>query len=386
MGTVRTVLALLVALSHMAAADPAANHPLTGGAMMAVNLFFIISGFYMALILKTRYAGDVRTFYMARALRLYPFYWVVVVVTLILSQSAAGSHLLGFEASSLTSLVSGSAWWFAPVSLFSNISFFGLEHGVLFCINLSNGSLAVMGAPGCAALSRFTIVPQAWTLGLEVLFYALIPFILRGGRLLVLGAFAIGLATNLYLVARGIHTELWVRQFFPAVLLYFMTGVLAYGAYVRIKPWLPDLRHWWLPIAALLCSVAIGYAAYMPTLYYQQSGKEFLDLHVDPFVLAIFAILIPIAFHASKAVRVDAWIGDLSYPIYISHVAALAVSLWAADALGVERASLRIGLHVATIISIAVLGIILVTRPVEAVRSAVKRKAKKPEIARPAVR
>src|SRR4051794_12200737 len=127
MGTVRTVLALLVALSHMAAADAAANHPLTGGAMMAVNLFFIISGFYMALILQTRYARDVRTFYIARALRLYPFYWVVVLVTLILSQSAAGSHLLGFEASSLRNLVSSSAWWFAPVSLFSNISFFGLE-------------------------------------------------------------------------------------------------------------------------------------------------------------------------------------------------------------------------------------------------------------------
>jgi peptidoglycan/LPS O-acetylase OafA/YrhL len=381
MGTVRTALALLVALAHMAAADAAAHHPLTGGALMAVNLFFIISGFYMALILRTRYAGDVRTFYLARALRLYPLYWVVVLATLIVSQSAAESHLLGFEASSLRNLVLSSAWWFAPISLFSNISFFGLEQGVLFCINLSNGSLAVAGAPGCTALSRFTIVAQAWTLGLEVLFYALIPFILRGGRLAILGAFAAGLGTHLYLFARGMHTELWVRQFFPAILLYFMTGVLAYGAYVRIAPWLPDLRRWWLAIAALLCSVAIGYAAYMPTVYYQQSGKEFLDLYVDPFVLASFAILIPIMFHASKAVRADAWIGDLSYPIYISHLTALAVSIWAADAFGVERASLRIALHVTAIISMAVLGIVLVSRPVEAVRTAVKRKARKPEMA-----
>jgi peptidoglycan/LPS O-acetylase OafA/YrhL len=87
MGTVRTVLALLVALSHMAWADTATQHPLTGGAMMAVNLFFIISGFYMALILRTKYVGDVRAFYVARALRLYPLYWVVVVVSLILIHS-----------------------------------------------------------------------------------------------------------------------------------------------------------------------------------------------------------------------------------------------------------------------------------------------------------
>jgi peptidoglycan/LPS O-acetylase OafA/YrhL len=125
----------------------------------------------------------------------------------------------------------------------------------------------------------------------------------------------------------------------------------------------------------------IGYAAYMPTVYYQPNGKDFLDLYVDPVVLAIFAVLIPIMFHASKASRVDAWIGEFSYPIYITHLAALTVSIWAVDAVGIERTPLRITCHLTIIVLIAAVGIILVTRPMEAVRSAVKWKAAEPGIA-----
>jgi len=72
-GLLRTILALLVVGSHLGA---------FGGATFAVKGFFIISGFYMALVISTRYhklpVGD---FYASRLLRLLPLYWVIGLLT-----------------------------------------------------------------------------------------------------------------------------------------------------------------------------------------------------------------------------------------------------------------------------------------------------------------
>jgi len=62
----RAILVLLVVGSHL--------HAL-GGAAFAVKSFFIISGFYMALVIDTRYyALPVSDFYTSRLLRLLPLY------------------------------------------------------------------------------------------------------------------------------------------------------------------------------------------------------------------------------------------------------------------------------------------------------------------------
>ena len=75
MGILRTILALLVVGSHLHA---------FGGAAFAVKSFFIISGFYMALVINTRYyALPISSFYGSRLLRLLPLYWIVGLLTLI---------------------------------------------------------------------------------------------------------------------------------------------------------------------------------------------------------------------------------------------------------------------------------------------------------------
>src|SRR5689334_14401820 len=76
MGLVRLLLALAVVLSH----TPTAEFHFIGGGL-AVQAFFIVSGFYMALVLDGKYA-DARTFYSNRLLRLAPAYFVVLVVGL----------------------------------------------------------------------------------------------------------------------------------------------------------------------------------------------------------------------------------------------------------------------------------------------------------------
>src|SRR5690349_4745024 len=74
MGLVRVALALAVVLSHL---PPATFHFISGG--LAVQGFFIISGFYMALVLSGKYASA-GIFYSNRLLRLMPGYFVMMVI------------------------------------------------------------------------------------------------------------------------------------------------------------------------------------------------------------------------------------------------------------------------------------------------------------------
>src|SRR5689334_17258530 len=77
MGIIRFILALSVALWHV----PQAPLKLVYAAP-AVLGFFIISGFYMAMVLTEKYK-DARSFYVARFWRLYPAYAAMLVVMIV---------------------------------------------------------------------------------------------------------------------------------------------------------------------------------------------------------------------------------------------------------------------------------------------------------------
>ncbi|MEZ6023978.1 MAG: hypothetical protein R3C16_11320 [Hyphomonadaceae bacterium] len=77
MGMVRFALAMAVVLSHL----PLATFQFLSGGL-AVQCFFIISGFYMALVLDGKYK-DVGLFYSNRLLRLFPTYFVMMAVTAV---------------------------------------------------------------------------------------------------------------------------------------------------------------------------------------------------------------------------------------------------------------------------------------------------------------
>src|SRR5436305_1691433 len=80
MGVFRIFLALSVILDHI----DGSNIVFIPGPL-AVQCFFMISGFYMSLVLGTKYSLDRRvigTFYLSRYLRLAPTYWCVLLLTL----------------------------------------------------------------------------------------------------------------------------------------------------------------------------------------------------------------------------------------------------------------------------------------------------------------
>ena len=88
MGTLRTLLAISVFLVH---SQP---HDLLVGGQIAVQLFYMFSGFLISFILiENKSYLSVKNFYFNRFLRLYPIYFITALVTIIFY--LFGSYYLG---------------------------------------------------------------------------------------------------------------------------------------------------------------------------------------------------------------------------------------------------------------------------------------------------
>src|SRR5689334_2306169 len=114
MGSLRLFLALSVVIQHMG--NPLGIRLLDAG--VAVYLFFLISGFYMALVLNTKYVGpgSVPIFYLNRFVRIWPVYFVSVLISL-------WAGWWGILAGRMEGLAS---YWKAFI-VFSNFTLIGLD-------------------------------------------------------------------------------------------------------------------------------------------------------------------------------------------------------------------------------------------------------------------
>ena len=86
-GVLRFLLAYLVILSHLVGTDYVAHF-----GFYAVRGFFVISGLLMTAALNEVYAFDARRFWLNRALRLLPPYYLVCLLTLA-AIALAPAHL-----------------------------------------------------------------------------------------------------------------------------------------------------------------------------------------------------------------------------------------------------------------------------------------------------
>ena len=101
MGVFRLLLALFVLLGHLPGLAQWTNPFflwMRGGP--AVQAFFILSGFYMAMILDSKYnLGSPKGFYYSRVLKIFPIYYVVllsgVIITILIATIGFDIYDLG---------------------------------------------------------------------------------------------------------------------------------------------------------------------------------------------------------------------------------------------------------------------------------------------------
>ena len=321
MGVLRLLLALLVVYVHCRSPFG----PLGVSAENAVQIFFMISGFYMTLVLREKYALPgglgVRAFYVNRGLRLLPAYFLVAAATLFLCLFS--KPLLGWEMPPAAALRAWheAGWLEWPALLWlgvTQLSMAGLETFNFFSLPAIDAA-----APGASAGPQpweLLLVPQAWSLSLELYFYLLAPVLVTRRPGIVLGLLLASFALRLALWQfAGLYGGPWSYRFFPAELMFFLLGALAYHAYAgwtdtgspqpgQAAAW---QRFWLRGLLAALAAAAV---------LISRSGQPFSPGHViAPLVTALAFLALPMLFLKTRKMRTDHLLGELSYPVYIVH-------------------------------------------------------------------
>ena len=305
MGVIRLILALAVVLSHMPGSGV---NFISGG--LAVQSFLIVSGFYMALVLDGKYA-DRGLFYSNRLLRLAPTYLVMLVI--------AGVALFAFGVSGTGSVEIFQRAFSDPVTAvvmaFENLFVLGQE--LLFWFSIGPDGGLIFDAAGPLPSGTVTVgwqallVPQSWSISMELMFYALAPFL---ARMSWPALFGVGLASvALRFSGHLLPTDylLWAGRFFPTALFLFVMGMLAH----RALPWAMKAPKW--------IGVALGVAICAMLVFLPLAGLPD-ELYRWTAYLALTAT-IPFIFAAFRNVGWDRWLGELSYPLYLCHLFVLSL-------------------------------------------------------------
>jgi peptidoglycan/LPS O-acetylase OafA/YrhL len=269
----RALAAIAVMSAHVGSSQgPAALEVWTREGIRGVDLFFVISGFIMVYIAWQRWTGAGR-FLLARALRIYPLWWVCLFAFSNVLSSLGGQ------------LATGSPLdWYAIKSIFL-IPALDAD-GLLYPIGLTLG----------------------WTLSYELFFYLLfaVAMSFSGPKHLTLKiavAFAVTFAASTVLPAGA-----WQKFFGNSIYFEFLFGVLLGECYVRNRI---------APALALLV------AAQLAKHYAPASWNPIMALRCIEFGLPM-AILVAAALLLDdwkvRAPKFVVWLGDGSYSIYLAHL------------------------------------------------------------------
>jgi peptidoglycan/LPS O-acetylase OafA/YrhL len=346
MGAIRLFLAIAVLLEHFdhrvlsersLPFDVAALGNINGA--RAVLLFYVISGFLISFALHEKYSSDrsgTLAFYHARFLRIYPLWWAVLIFSVAVMLFKGPTSLSNyFPAVMLFGLD-----WIIPLRLYPQFDWSVLP-------------------PGTGI---------AWTLGAELTFYLVAPWLLRHNTAAL--AVLIGSA----LVRTIAHARMSVDDlgynnltffFFPATVMFFLLGHFA--AVVSRRYLLGRSAS----IALLVSSI---------TLFGQVYPRISIDSWSDYLASACFAMALPGIFAGTKDNRLSNYLGDLTYPLYLTHTLTIAV-LFGSSTLDVGRLMdklllpsittkstvtlILISLIVAASILAAVLSHVLIEKPVK---------------------
>src|SRR5581483_3799591 len=211
MGTLRLLLALAVVYGHTEKFFGVQGIP----GYTAVQIFYAISGFYMALVLSEKYKpGATSTFLLSRFLRLFPTYAIVAIATICMGLIA--NYAIGAE------FPFQQAWrkffdldWSARIFLVTTQLMLA---GQDLCMFLGLDGQSLVFYPfvnsGPDPLIRFLPIPQSWTLGVECSFYHLAPFIVRRSVVFIAGAIFVSLAIRIMLATYGFSSDPWSYRFF----------------------------------------------------------------------------------------------------------------------------------------------------------------------------
>jgi peptidoglycan/LPS O-acetylase OafA/YrhL len=281
-GAYRWLLACSVVLTHLG--------PFNGA--IAVQAFFILSGYTAAWILDNRYLNlnhGLAKFYLNRALRIYPQYWLVVLLVIPITLRFP---LIAFRIDGVMTMPTHLGQWLINIFCFGAASQLGFTSDQL-------------------------LVPPVWSLAVELQWWCVMPLVMRyrSFRFLFLTAAFLYLC---FVEMVTLATQQWIPfvGFFAALsgMFLFAFGLLLYW---RKKRGWKDM-----PVK---CAVIV--AASLQILSLAVICKMISPPHAPEILWAaniatIYALSgidssrIPLTFQ-----QIDYIMGRLAYPVFLTHMA-----------------------------------------------------------------
>lgn len=325
LGLLRLLLAISVFLYH--------TGPLFGislvDAMVAVQAFFILSGFYMTMILNEKYVGY-KSYYLFlsnRFLRLFPAYWCVLLISVVLFLTLYASGRISDVAFNYFTFFSYLDIKAQASILFANLFIYGQDLLLMAQINPSNGFFSFTPdtysvTPPYPPVYAFSFVPQAWSISTELLFYSIAPFIVRKKAPFIAAVLVASLVLRIVLFNAGYVQELWSFRFFPTELALFLLGALSYKLHKRLA----FISRYGLYAFGAVIIFVVSYQ-FIPA-----ATIGFFEIKKWIFYGVLF-LLIPAIFTYTNRFKIDKYMGELSYPFYISHILVIWLALLFKDEL-----------------------------------------------------
>src|SRR3984885_2342172 len=325
--SLRGLAALWVVLFHYTALyfprlDITGHSSLIGKGYLAVDLFFMLSGFVMTHVYYRAFCASVkenyRSFLVARVARLYPLH---VVVLLLFVATALLVQLLAYGSTGIAEAIplTGTRSLAAAIANLFMLQGLSAEH---LSWNYPSWSISV---EFMAYLAFPLILPTVWR---------------ASGRATLVVLAAVCAAPSLFAYLSGGDFNQWGG---PLVLLRclpeFLLGTLIYSAY-RARLW----TDWFAADAVGLVVLAVA----------------LLCLHLrapDLLIVALFPVLVLAAVcntgNVARAINVTPfiWLGEISYSLYLIHGFVQYAADQALERFGVhDNADLSIGVSFALLV------------------------------------
>jgi peptidoglycan/LPS O-acetylase OafA/YrhL len=110
----------------------------------------------------------------------------------------------------------------------------------------------------------------------------------------------------------GFQNDPWTYRFFPAELMFFLSGMISFRIYSRFRDRIP-----------LSCGRVVCFCVIAATVVFQYAPGGSVKM------MAYFALVtlgLPFIFRVTRSSRADRQLGEMSYPIYLSHILVFGVA------------------------------------------------------------
>ncbi len=306
---------LLVFIAHTLGTGRGHWAPFFHGGIYGVDLFLALSAYLIAeLLLRERRSSGkihVRDFYIRRALRIWPLYFVFLLIVrpLLAPWLTHESFSKGYAASYL---------------------FFG-----------GNWACAAWGWP-------LSIASSLWTVSIEEQFYIVCPLLLRWcGRHVVrlgVGMIVVSTMSQVWLVCihapgLAIYCNTFVRL--ESIAMGILLAAVLHGNSPRIST---GLRWWMIAIGAMAMGILGRFGSHggLPSLFTYPVAA------LASLLLLLGALRSSTDWHTNRLASIAIYLGRISYGLYVFHLAGLAI----ATQLHFRRLHAVVGLLITIAISI----------------------------------